>query len=53
MILPNPLDMFDIRGRIALIAGAFGSVAARVLARVLARAVAAFRALDILVVRLA
>ena len=49
MILPNPLDMFDIRGRVALTAWAFGSVAARVLAR----AVAAFRALDILVVRLA
>ena len=97
MILAHPLDMFDILGRVALIAGAFGSVAARVLARAgcrlvlaagkaselaavaaecraggaevleinarpasaaacadrVARAVAAFRALDILVVRLA
>lgn len=35
MTLPNPLDMFDIRGRVALItgaSGAFGMVAARVLA---------------------
>ena len=83
MILPNPLDMFDIRGRVALTAWAFGSVAARVLAGagcrlvlaaecrsggaavlevsarplsaaacadMVARAVAAFGALDILVV---
>ncbi len=35
MTLPNPLDMFDIRGKVALItgaSGAFGMVAARVLA---------------------
>ena len=32
MILPNPLDMLDILSRVALIAGAFGSVAMRVLA---------------------
>ncbi len=35
MSLPNPLDMFDVRGRVALItgaSGAFGMVAARVLA---------------------
>ena len=83
MILPNPWDMFDILGRVALITGAFGSVAMRVLAGagcrlvlaaecrsggaevlevsarplsemdladMVARAVAAFGALDILVV---
>ena len=35
MTLPNPLDMFNIRGKVALItgaSGAFGAVAARVLA---------------------
>lgn len=35
MSLPNPLDMFDVRGKVALItgaSGAFGAVAARVLA---------------------
>jgi NAD(P)-dependent dehydrogenase (short-subunit alcohol dehydrogenase family) len=35
MSLPNPLDMFDVKGRVALISGAsgaFGAVAARVLA---------------------
>jgi NAD(P)-dependent dehydrogenase (short-subunit alcohol dehydrogenase family) len=35
MTLPNPIDMFDVRGKVALItgaSGAFGAVAARVLA---------------------
>ena len=32
MTLTNPLDMFNINGRVALITGAFGSGAARVLA---------------------
>lgn len=35
MTLPNPLDMFDVRGKVVLItgaSGAFGAVAARVLA---------------------
>jgi NAD(P)-dependent dehydrogenase (short-subunit alcohol dehydrogenase family) len=35
MTLPNPLDMFDVKGKVALItgaSGAFGAVAARVLA---------------------
>lgn len=35
MTLPNPLEMFDVRGKVALItgaSGAFGMVAARVLA---------------------
>ncbi|MEO8242661.1 MAG: SDR family NAD(P)-dependent oxidoreductase [bacterium] len=35
MSLPNPLEMFDVKGRVALItgaSGAFGAVAARVLA---------------------
>lgn len=35
MALPNPLEMFDVRGKVALItgaSGAFGAVAARVLA---------------------
>ena len=35
MSLPNPLDMFDVKGKVALItgaSGAFGAVAARVLA---------------------
>ena len=35
MTLPNPLDVFDVRGKVALItgaSGAFGAVAARVLA---------------------
>ena len=35
MSLPNPLEMFDVKGKVALItgaSGAFGAVAARVLA---------------------
>ncbi|MDD7972676.1 SDR family NAD(P)-dependent oxidoreductase [Roseinatronobacter alkalisoli] len=44
MTLPTPLDMFDIRGKVALItgaSGAFGAVAARVLAGAGARLVLA------------
>jgi len=44
MTLPNPTDMFDVRGRAALVtgaSGAFGAVAARVLAGAGARLVLA------------
>lgn len=51
MTLPNPMDMFDVRGKVALItgaSGAFGAVAARVLGGVGARLVLAAGSADAL-----